>query len=171
MSLTESYYNFMKKPYYEVEIFIDENRRIATEIHPVNGQTTINSKQFKGKSFYIPKSYNPDIIGYKRRVKFFVENAFPRVDPGTYWPSEDYEVLTEIRAPDTINAQGELVKGEIQYLSARSDFLGKIMETKITEEIIAEPPNKWEWLQPIIFGAMILIGIYMFFGVVLPGLR
>ena len=172
MSLTESYYNFMKIPYYEIEIFIDENRRIATEIFPVNGQVSIKSKKFKGKSYFIPKSYNPDIIGYKRRVKVFVENASPRVDPGTYWPSEDYEVLSEVKTPDIINPEtGEVIKGETQYLSYPSDFLGKFMETLVIEEIIAEPPDKWAWLQPIIFGAMILIGIYMFFGVVLPGLR
>ena len=172
MSLTESYYNFMKIPYYEIEIFVDENRRIATEIFPMNGQVRFHSKKFKGHSYLIPKSFNPDIIGYKRRVKFFVENAFPRVDPGTYYPSEDYEVLTEVKLPDKKDPEtGEVIKGETQYLSVSSAFTDFVYETKIAEEIIAEPVNKWEAFLPLLYGILILVGIYMFFGVVLPGLR
>ena len=138
MAMIETYYNFMKKPYYEFEYFIDENRRIGTEYFPVNGQTVVKSKKYPDKAFYIPKSYNPDIIGYKRRVKFFVENTFPKVDPGTYAPTEDYEVLLEGIKDD---------EGNLQYVVARSDFFRKICDTKITEQILAEPPDKWAWLQ------------------------
>ena len=161
MSWIESYYNFMKVPYYELEFYIDENRRIGTEYHKVNGQTIIKSKKFPDKAFYIPKSYNPDIIGYKRRVKFFVENTFPRVDPGTYAPAEDYEILIE-------GIKNE--KGETQYLVARSDFFRKVVETKFVDEIIAEPPDKWAWLQPILILVVVIIGIYVLFTTLRGGL-
>ena len=151
MALIEAYYNFMKIPYYELEFFIDENRRIGTEYHKVNGQTVIPSKKYKDLAFYIPKSYNPDIIGYKRRVKYFVENMFPKVEPGTYAPSEDYEILME-------GVKNE--KGETQFLVARSDFFRKIVETKITSEIIAEPPDKWAWLQPVLIIAAVGLVLY-----------
>ena len=154
MPLIESYYNFMKIPYYELEFFIDENRRIGTEYHKVNGQTIIPSKKYKDLAYYIPKAYNPDIIGYKRRVKFYVENMFPRVDAGTYAPTEDYEILME-------GVKNE--EGETQYLVARSDFFRKIVETKITSEIIAEPPDKWAWLQPILMAGVVIIGLYVLF--------
>ena len=163
MTLIESYYNFMKKPYYELEFFIDENRRIGTEYFPVNGQTIIKSKKYKELAFYIPKAYSPDIIGYKRRVKFYVENAFPRVDPGTYAPTEDYEILLEGTKDET---------GKMQFIVARSDFFRKINETKITSEIIAEPPGKWDWLNSPVVLLLAIAAVIAVTGMFLiPGLK
>ena len=138
MSLKTAYYDFLKTPYYEVEIFLKkENKRIAVEYFRMNGQRTIRSKKYPQAEFIVPTALIPDSIGYKKRLKYYIGNAYPRTDPWQYHPSEDYEVLNAATVQNDDGSEKEHV------LTIDSQFLKKFMETRVTEQIIAEPVNKW----------------------------
>jgi hypothetical protein len=167
MTLKTAYYDFMKKPYYEIEIFLKkENKRIGTEYFSMNGQTTIQSKQFPQARFIVPDGLIPDSLGYKKRLKYYIGNAFPRVDPYQYRPSEDYEVLNAATVHNEDGSESETV------LTIDSRFLKKFMETKITSEIIAEPVNKWLELlnSPVLYIIAFAILIWVVGTQILPNL-
>ena len=155
MSWKTAYYEFMKRPYYEMELYSKkENKRIGVEYFKMNGQSTFNSKQFPC-SYIIPPGMIPDSIGYRKRLKYYVDNAFPRCDPRQYRPSEDYEVLNAAVVQNEDGTEKETV------LTIDSRFFKKLNETRFAGEIIAEPPDKWAWLQPIILAGVVLFGLYI----------
>jgi hypothetical protein len=182
VSITEFFYLLRKKPYYKNEYFIDEdNRKLASEVFLVTGQSSIKSKKFKDKEFLIPKSFQPDVIGVQRRIKYYIENAFPRVDTNQYIPADSYEVLSEVtyEKPDltSINPGDPDPFSSLQYIkekkykTLRSDFLRLFCENKITSQIMAEPKDKWAALVPVMVLGIIVAGILIFFGVVWPNMN
>jgi hypothetical protein len=182
IKLKEFFWVGKRTPYYKMEYFIDEdNRKLASEIFPVTGQASVKSKKFPDKEFIIPKSYQPDVIGVQRRIKYYVENAFPRVDTHQYIPSDTYEVLSEIvyERPDLSSIDPNepdpfknlAYTREKKYKTLRSDFLRLFCENKITSQIMAEPKDKWAALVPVLILGIIVAGVLIFFGVVWPNMN
>lgn len=185
ISLGEIFKVMRRKPYYKFEYFIDEdNRKLGSEIFPVAGQEIIESKRFKDKSFYIPKSYHPDVLGLQRRIKYYVDNAFPIIDNHQYYPSVSHEILTEVEiaGPETIETVTQdpftgrniTVKEPVitrTYKAIRSDFLKIWSRERSAKQIMAEPVDKWAQLVPVLVLAIIVAGVLIFFGVIWPNMH
>ena len=182
ISVGEFFTVLRRKPYYKAEYFIDEdNRKLASEVFPITGQATLKSKRYKDKEFLVPKSYQPDVIGSQRRIKYIVENAFPLVTQNQFIPADSYEVLSEVEysKPDLssldLDAKDPFESltylKEKKYKTLRSDFLRLFCENKITSQIMAEPVDKWAAMVPVLIIGIVVAGILIFFGVVWPNMN
>ena len=166
MTLKTAYWDYMKVPYFEIEVFLKkENRKIGTEYHKMCGQRTIRSEKFPQAEFIIMDALIPESIGpYKKRYKYYIGNALPRTDPHQYRPSEDYEVLNAATVQNTDGSEIETV------LTIDSRFFKKFQETKVTSDAIEEPVNKWLEIlnSPAVIAIAIAIVLFVIGTQVLP---